>query len=107
MLLKHSIILLLGLAQSGCDQLDTSKSLPANAAVDRMLAASRAGKQCTAENRFKQTEVYPVTMRADIALDSCTGQLCRTWNWSPRVANNPWGVYADLPLCLDLPNAKP
>ena len=106
-LVKHSLVSACALSLlAGCDQLTTSRPDPTKDAVDRMIAASSLGKQCAAENRFRQTDVYPMVLWADIALDSCTGQLCRTWESKPKTANTPWESYADIPLCVDLPNAK-
>jgi hypothetical protein len=40
---------------------------------------------------------------SDVALDTATGQLCRTWEWQYRGANNPMAGGIDtLPTCLSL-----
>lgn len=40
---------------------------------------------------------------SDVALDSMTGQLCRTWQWEYRGANNPnKGGLDDLPTCFNI-----
>jgi hypothetical protein len=57
--------------------------------------------RCAAD-RFVKTEAYPYNLRNDIALDSCTGQICRTWDWSAKGGNNAWVSYQNAPLCKDL-----
>jgi len=49
--------------------------------------------------RFKTVDVYPVGMRPHLALDSDTGQLCRTWNWQTNGGRSPWNR---LPTCASL-----
>ena len=61
---------------------------------------------CSVDHRFERTEVYPIGLRADIALDSCSGKLCKTWSWEAKPGTNPWQEYNDLPICSDLPNTK-
>jgi hypothetical protein len=61
---------------------------------------------CSEPNRFERTEVYPIGMRADIALDRCTGKLCKTWSWQAKTDNSPWKTYEDLPECSSLPNYR-
>jgi hypothetical protein len=42
-----------------------------------------------------------MTVRGDVALDTCSGQLCKTWEWvSPdkHIQNS----YQGLSLCSDL-----
>jgi hypothetical protein len=40
---------------------------------------------------------------ADVALDTVTGELCRTWEWEYRPANNPAKGGLDLlPTCVTL-----
>jgi hypothetical protein len=89
-----------------CDM--DAKAKADQAAADQRRATAPAPKPitrvCSVDQRFERTEVYPITMRADIALASCTGQLCRTWNWSSKNPSNAWAVYQDLPLCSSLPN---
>jgi hypothetical protein len=85
-----------------CDQvLSSSKPSPRVDISDGLVPKTT---MCSANHRFERTEVYPVAMRADIALDTCTGELCRTWNWAPKGPGTAWGIYADLSLCSDLPN---
>ncbi len=49
-----------------------------------------------------------MNMRADIALDSCTGQICKTWNWEVKSGvNSPWKTYENAPLCKDVAAANP
>jgi hypothetical protein len=59
-------------------------------ASDRRHAADVVAKQvvCKPDHRFERTEVYPVSLRADIALDSCTDQLCKTWDWTSKSPTN-------------------
>jgi hypothetical protein len=61
---------------------------------------------CSVDHRFERTEVYPISLRADIALDSCTGQICRTWSWHALQKNSVWATYEDAPLCSELPNTR-
>jgi hypothetical protein len=40
---------------------------------------------------------------SDVALDTMTGQLCRTWEWQYRGSNNPnKGGLDDLPVCYQI-----
>jgi hypothetical protein len=58
--------------------------------------------KCSSDHRFEKLEVYPIDMRADIALDTCTGQVCRTWSWSPKRPGTAWDTYQFEPLCSEL-----
>jgi len=58
-------------------------------------------RQCSADHRFSNMSDLPMTVRGDVALDTCSGHLCKTWEWiSPvkQVQNS----YQSLPLCSDL-----
>ncbi len=49
-----------------------------------------------------------MNLRADIALDSCTGQICRTWPWVIKQGvTSAWSIYKDAPLCKDLTISNP
>jgi hypothetical protein len=64
--------------------------------------------KCTTDHRFERMEVYPMNLRADIALDSCTGQVCRTWDWAPKgTSETAWTTYESRPLCSDLAKSNP
>jgi hypothetical protein len=82
-------------ASDGCDP--TAASPKQTPRID--LSAGMVAKEtlCTAEHRFERTEVYPIGLRADIALDTCTGSLCRTWPWQAKDANSAWSTYENLP----------
>jgi hypothetical protein len=105
------IALLACLTPDSCDV----SSMDAKAKADQAAADQRAAglipksqpvtRTCSTDHRFERTEVYPLALRADIALDTCTGQLCRTWPWAAKTTN-AWSTYQDLPLCSDLPNQK-
>jgi hypothetical protein len=55
------------------------------------------------EGRFRQVDVFPAELKGDLALDSNTGQLCKTWKWSSQT---PPGAaharYEGIPLCSSL-----
>ena len=56
--------------------------------------------KCTGGHRFQPVEIYPVELRGDLALDTCTGQLCKTWKWSAQsVAGAAHAQYDSVPLC--------
>jgi len=105
------IAMLACLAPDSCDQ----SSMDAKAKADQASADQRAAgpaPQATAairirstDHRFERTEVYPLALRADIALDTCTGNLCRTWPCEAKTTN-AWSTYQDLPLCSELPNQR-
>ena len=43
-----------------------------------------------------------------VALDTVTGQLCRTWDWVYKAATNPnKGGLDDLPTCLSIYRETP
>ena len=107
------VTLLTILTPDSCDQTAMDAKAKADqAAADQRLAAGFVPKpkpttrSCSTDHRFERTEVYPIPMRADIALDTCTGQLCRTWDWSVKSQNSAWVTYQSLPLCSDLPNQR-
>jgi hypothetical protein len=55
--------------------------------------------QCNNDHRFQQVDVYPVELRGDVALDTCTGQLCKTWQWTAQSATGAARMrYEGLPL---------
>lgn len=96
-----ALLALLWFQQSnGCNETPTPQPTPKAEAV---------APRCSSTHRFEKTEVYPMNLRADIAMDSCTGQICRTWSWEVKGANpkSPWQTYADAPLCRDLAVSNP
>jgi hypothetical protein len=60
-----------------------------------------ARRECSADHRFVNMSDLPLTVRGDVALDTCTGQLCKTWEWvstDTHVQNS----YQSLSLCSEL-----
>lgn len=57
-------------------------------------------RECAATHRFTSLDVNPM-VRGDVAFDTCTGKLCKTWDW---VSTNKGiqGGYGSLPFCSDL-----
>jgi hypothetical protein len=98
-----SIALLAMIVSVGCDQLtqQTQQKTPAPASAPK----SKANR--VAVHRFVQTK-----FDGGVAFDSQTGQICRTWDWSPiakpaksdadtgLVPQRAFGEYA--PTCLSL-----
>lgn len=77
--------------------------------IDAALASPNQPK-CAVEHRFEKTDVYPVSLRADRAMDTCTGKLCKAWSWvakDTKDTNSMWATYQDLPVCSELPDTKP
>jgi len=65
-------------------------------------ASTTPGPRCNADHRFAQLDLSPA-LKADLAFDSCTGEICRTWNWSAAVVNDPaHAPFKDTPLCAAL-----
>jgi hypothetical protein len=85
------------LATLGCDHVSQRHT---DSSPDSLSA--HAANTCSSDHRFQKTDIYPVAMRADIALDTCTGQLCRTWPWEAKAQGSPWAIYQSLPLCSNL-----
>ena len=85
---------------------DTS-SQTAQPTTSQAATPAPASQFCPADHRFQKVEVYPISLRSDLALDSCTGQLCRTWDWHAVTKNSIWSTYEDLPTCASLPNTRP
>jgi len=56
-------------------------------------------RECSADHRFTNVDV-PLA-KGDVALDTCTGQLCKTWDWVSTVKSMQNG-YQQLPLCSTL-----
>lgn len=90
----------------GCDELNAPKTTPQTTQVK---PPDPPAPKCASAHRFEKVEIYPMNLRADIALDSCTGQLCRTWPWEVKssAGNSPWKTYEDAPLCRDLASVNP
>ena len=85
----------------GCDQLQQSEQ-------PKVEVKPVPTPKCTTEHRFERVDVYPMNMRADIALDSCTGQICRTWSWEVKDGvRSAWSTYQQAPLCKDLTVSNP
>jgi hypothetical protein len=58
-------------------------------------------RECSADHRFANMSDLPISVRGDVALDTCSGQLCKTWEWvsqDKHVQNS----YQSLALCADL-----
>lgn len=81
---------------TGCDQLAQTPTKGARAAVAENPCPTVKGGD---PNRFKTVDVYPVGMRQNLALDSSTGQMCRTWNWQTGGGRSP---YNGFPTCASL-----
>jgi hypothetical protein len=79
----------------------------ASASVGLDVPKHEAASKCTMDHRFERTEVYPIGLRADIALDSCSGRLCKTWAWVAKDTKSVWATYQELPVCSELSDFKP
>ncbi len=85
----------------------------AHAATAKTEAANssttKAAAHCSTDHRFEKLEVNPINLRADIALDSCTGQVCRTHDWffQGQHTKTAWDTYAGAPLCSELATMNP
>jgi hypothetical protein len=86
-------LLLIGLL-AGCDQLAQTPTKGQHA--ENPCAPMTKGGD---PQRFKTVEVYPVGMRQNLALDSYTGQMCRTWNWQTNGGRSPSNHF---PTCASL-----
>lgn len=72
------------LATYGCDELaNQSQSAP-----------RRFESRSHPIGRFEKLQNF----RVDVALDTQTGQLCKTWSWLSTNRNNP-DPYEELPTC--------
>jgi hypothetical protein len=83
----------------GCDskqnqQVDLSAGMVPKASINQR-------RQCSADHRFSNMSDLPLTVRGDVALDTCTGQLCKTWEWVSQV-KQVQNSYQSLPLCSNL-----
>jgi hypothetical protein len=78
-------------------------------ATNTALPPAPPAPKCATDHRFEKMDVYPMNLRADIALDSCTGQVCRTWDWAPKITSgeSAWSTYESRPLCSDLLKSNP
>ena len=97
MRLAGSVLMLISFAFIGCDDQNGGKGTEVTAPVQSTQAAA-----CHADPRFQKVEVYPIGMRVNLALDVCTGNLCRTWNWRTNGGQSP---YNQLPTCASLSNS--
>jgi hypothetical protein len=55
----------------------------------------QASRECAVNRRFTTANTM---VRGDVAFDTCSGQLCRTWDWfnsNKHIENG----YGSLPLC--------
>jgi hypothetical protein len=90
---------------AGPDSCDQSTSRPGQQAdlsagmVPKTSINSR--RQCSADHRFVNMSDLPLTVRGDVALDTCTGQLCKTWEWVSSL-KNVQNSYQALSLCSEL-----
>jgi hypothetical protein len=69
-------------------------------------------KQATHRERPAPTHRFVLSRNADVAFDSQTGQICRTWEWKPlgkavkadsETGYTPQRLFGEFaPLCLSL-----
>lgn len=96
--LALAVLLCLLAAPDSCDSKQNQK---VDLSAGMVSKASISRRQCSADHRFSNMSDLPMTVRGDVALDTCSGHLCKTWEWiSPvkQVQNS----YQSLPLCSDL-----
>lgn len=74
-------------------QADTARK-----ATEASLLREKRLATCSA-HRYERLEIYPIGLRADLALDSCEGKICKTWAWSAVSVTSSWHEYDDAPLC--------
>ena len=61
---------------------------------------SPAAQGCNHGPRFVEVATDLAEMKGDLALDSRTGQLCKTWKWTPQtLPEAAHARYGELPLC--------
>ena len=89
-------LLFLGMV-AGCDQLAQTPAKGAHSSTAEIpcTATIKSGNP----QRFKTVDVYPVGMRQNLALDSSTGEMCRTWNWQTNGGRSPSNHF---PTCASL-----
>jgi hypothetical protein len=86
-------------AADSCDskqgqQVDLSAGMVPKASINQR-------RQCSADHRFVNMSDLPITVRGDVALDTCSGHLCKTWEWESSL-KQVQNSYQALPLCSDL-----
>ena len=82
------LVVVILLPMTGCEQLaeQSKPSSPAPSSVPERLSHPIG--------RFEKIQNF----RVDVALDSQTGQLCKTWEWQSTNRNTP-DPYETLPTC--------
>src|SRR5438309_9126368 len=98
-------VLFLSLSFVGCDELNKPQSTTAQgteAPTPPKQPLARRVNVCDATNRFHLTEAYPLGEKTGLALDSCTGQLCRTWDWGYSDKRHAQGSLDSVPTCVSL-----
>ena len=84
------------------DSCDSKPNQPVDLSAGMVpKAPNNLRRQCSADHRFSNMSDLPVTVRGDVALDTCTGELCKTWEWVSTV-KQVQNSYQSLPLCSDL-----
>ena len=73
--------------ENGCDQTEKTQPSP----------PARPEIHTRPIGRFEKLQNF----RVDVALDTQTGQLCRTWYWQSTDRKHP-DAYEDLPVCINL-----
>jgi hypothetical protein len=57
------------------------------------------------EHRFQQVDVASTNLRVDLAFDTCTGRVCKTWEWNAQTSDDPFHApYRNVPLCATSSN---
>jgi hypothetical protein len=79
----------------------SSHPAPTHPVQVQVQAPVKKSRVCATDHRFTDPVGLPYSIRGNVALDGCTGRLCKTWSWEMKVGHSP---YQDLPLCSDLPN---
>jgi hypothetical protein len=95
--MKMAALLLL-LMLTGCD----FPSPPAAQAKSTATVTPEAPKPCQADHRFVKSDIPG--LNGSMALDSCTGQLCKTWAWVAVSPKSSAKQFEALSLCAELPN---
>jgi hypothetical protein len=88
--MKFAIALVsLFLLQEGCDQTKPTPTPP----------TAQVKRERPPIHRF---ESVPGVGQDGIALDTVTGQWCKTWEWVPRDPKAPTDGLSSLPTCLNI-----
>lgn len=90
------VVALILLPMTGCEQL--AKESQPSSRPSPQTSASRSHPI----GRFEKIQNF----RVDVALDTQTGQLCKTWVWVSKDRRSP-DPYEDLPTCDSLYKAFP